>query len=478
MKNIACQSRLLMLLLLFSAMVALPIYAEDPPPSLASMCNGLSQVFSDTATTQPLKFQIDVEQQRIVTASKAMPVAALQFMGQRWSKPTQAVVNWQGKRKSVLLLGGGYDATGKVECSDPRFHDQGYGCPSYDPEFALGAGIYMFDAENGDLLWWSSAKASNTWGTQTVTRHADLKYSVVGQINSIDRDGDGLSDAFYFADLGGQVFRVDLNNQENDSNKLVRRVVRIFDAHQDRGLSPRFYGMPSFSVHTNPTGQNLYGMIAVSSGNASSPQLEGDGLSAQDGIFVVYDDDIVRPDLYQSRQLNSVDIQLSQLTQFTADFNLLQSRSQSGWWYPFSPRAQDVGKIKGLGDVIVIDHQLYAHVYHTPEQSSVAAEDACAEVQANVGQSYLYQLCLPDGRCAKSSQPSNRARQYLLGAGIMSNRLQVDQQGAVTRLSFLVERNNAQETCSNLTDLGALACLQFNFILRLQSLSWLEQRAE
>ena len=31
-------------------------------------------------------------------------------MGQSWSKPTLAYVNWFGTRKLVMIVGGGYDA--------------------------------------------------------------------------------------------------------------------------------------------------------------------------------------------------------------------------------------------------------------------------------------------------------------------------------------------------------------------------------
>lgn len=426
-----------------------------------------------------LKFQIDPDHQQIVTPNSVRRVPALQFMGQSWSKPTLSYVNWQGQRKLVMLVGGGFDANGAVNCVDPRLNHQGYHCPTYDPKWAAGAGIYMFDAANGDLLWWTSAQASTSLGAQTATWHRDLKYSVVSQINSIDRDGDGLSDAFYFADLGGQIFRVDLNNLENDSSKLVHAVVRIFDAHQDRGLSPRFYRMPSFSVHAKQSDQNLYGMVALTSGNANSPHLEGASLSAQDGVFVIYDQDIVRDDLYRSRQLTSVDISVSKLTRFSADLNTPLGRTEQqrwGWWYPFSPRIEDAGKIKGLGDVRVIDHHLYVHVYHQVEQVNAAAVDPCTQVPGNMGRSYLYQFCLPGGRCADSMQATG-VRQQLLGTGLIKNAfvLVTEQGQSYLRLQ---PSPTAFGGCDTRGNPDRLECLQFNFIRRMQTLRWFEQRAE
>ncbi|KCX64468.1 neisseria PilC beta-propeller domain protein [Acinetobacter baumannii 754286] len=95
----------------------------------------------------------------------------------------------------------------------------------------------MFDANNGDLLWWSSANASAGGGADAYTQNNDLKYSVVSQINAVDRDSDGLIDHLYFGDLGGQVFRVDLNNNavganaETQKANFATHVVRVLNHH-------------------------------------------------------------------------------------------------------------------------------------------------------------------------------------------------------------------------------------------------------
>lgn len=454
-----------------------------------------AQVQSGLGLAQ-LKFQIDPANQQIVMQNRVAHVPALQFMGQSWSKPTLTYVNWQGQRTLVMVVGGGFDATGRVNCIDPRFNDQGYACPNYDPKIAVGAGIYMFDAFKGDLLWWSSVNANQTLGAQSATWHRDLKYSVVSQINSIDRDGDGLSDAFYFADLGGQVFRVDLNNQENDPAKLVQRVVRILDVHQAQGLSPRFYRMPSFSVHIDPREQQRYGMIALSSGNASSVMIEGASLSAQDGIFVVYDKDIVRSDLYGSRQLESTEIPLQKLTPLNADMTMngpvsMSTTSHWGWWYPFSSRAEDAGTIKGLGDVLVIDHRLFAHVYHKAEQASQSVTDPCGEqgdaiigtaskaLKGRVqGQSYLYQLCLPEANCLEDKISGEVVKRIALGTAVVRNGFVLEQQNNQSWLKLGLSPMAAQSRCDVDSNSDRLECLQFKFKLRMKTLRWFEQWLE
>ncbi len=223
-----------------------------------------------------LKFHIDPANQTIhygaykdannndVAAGEHSNVGALSYMGDSWSKPTFAYVNFGGEKKLVMFVGGGYD--------------EGYEAPDYNPTTATkGTGVYMFDANNGKLLWWTGVNATTKGGAEAYTTSTDMKYSVVSQINAIDRDNDGLVDNLYFGDLGGQAFRVDLNNAatgtgdnaavklESQKTNFATRVVLLTSRHAG-GASPRFYEMPSFSVHRDSS-LGLYGVVALSSGN-------------------------------------------------------------------------------------------------------------------------------------------------------------------------------------------------------------------
>lgn len=50
----------------------------------------------------------------------------------------------------------------------------------------------------------------------------------------------------YFGDLGGQGFRVDINNAK-DTDVFAPRVVTLFKEAPEGQLKPRFYDMPSVS---------------------------------------------------------------------------------------------------------------------------------------------------------------------------------------------------------------------------------------
>src|SRR5690606_6462632 len=237
---------------------------------------------------------------------------ALSYMGQSWSKPTLAYVKFGGTKKLVMFVGGGYDAKGATTAcnatDDAVAKNIGYECATYDQNTTTGsgAGVYMFSAggdDQGKLLWWASANATAAKGAEAYTNASatsiNMKYSVVSQINAIDRDNDGLVDNLYFGDLGGQAFRVDLNNAATGTTasdkkaNFAKRVVRLFDEHATGGASPRFYEMPSVSIHDSDDG--YVAAVAFSSGNRSSPLVgaagtnqAGSATSAVDGVFVAY----------------------------------------------------------------------------------------------------------------------------------------------------------------------------------------------
>ncbi len=183
-----------------------------------------------------LKFHIDPDYSKIYKSSSTTTgVTALSYMGQSWSKPTIAYVKFGGVKKLVMFVGGGYD--------------EGYENAAYNQTNGIGAGVYMFDANNGDLLWWTSANATAAKGAEAYTNASastiNMKYSVVSQINAIDRDSDGLVDNLYFGDLGGQAFRVDLNNAATGADasakkaNFAKRVVRLFSENVTTGASSK-----------------------------------------------------------------------------------------------------------------------------------------------------------------------------------------------------------------------------------------------
>ncbi|MHA3092573.1 pilus assembly protein [Acinetobacter brisouii] len=414
-----------------------------------------------------LKFHISPDDSSITNSTETTSnVSALSFMGQSWSKPTIARVKFAGQSKLVMIVGGGYDA--------------GYESPNYDQTNQKGAGIYMFDADNGQLLWWASANASSATdvqGAQAVTANSNLKYSVVSQINAIDRDGDGYVDNLYFGDLGGQAFRIDLNNTTSTATqKIDARVVRLTNQHVTGGASPRFYEMPSVSAQTDSS-LGLFVAVALSSGNRSSPlsgAISATGTaqnnttastSADDGVFVIYDKDIGNTNLYNS----SYTLQTQDAALLSLNTNYAEgiATSNGGWFYRYGNGAGD-GVWKGMNALYAIDSILYVNVYY---RDSISGNSTCNGGIA--GQSYLYRFCLPTGKCDRFTSSVNTdgtPDRVKLGAGILGAGL-----GASNATGNEVKSTITTSTdCTQAANKNKIECQSFSNAGTIRTLRWYE----
>ncbi|ENW93983.1 PilC/PilY family type IV pilus protein [Acinetobacter dispersus] len=397
----------------------------------------------------------------------------LHYMGQSWSKPTIAWVNWGGVRKLVMFVGGGYD--------------EGYEAPDYDQDNNIttpkrGAGVYMFDAGNGELLWWASANVKSGM-SGTGVKDDNLKYSVVSQINAVDRNGDGTVDHLYFGDLGGQAFRIDLDNKKDTATSaFAKRIVRLYDAHVAGGISPRFYEMPSFSIHSGIDG--LFGVVALSSGNRSSPLVGGAATNrtstatANDAVYVIYDNDVARSDLYsiandklRTSATNS-GVSLTLIT--SGNFSTLKdgiaqktgANYTGGWKYQYDTTA---GKYKGMNEIYALDGMLYVNVYHKDGTGIVGA---CGS--GVIGDTELYQFCLPSGKCSFYTSSTAGPNKTVLGGGILGTGLGQGVSNKQGETGLIVKK--ADNFCDDEKNKNKPECQLFDTGAKLQHLRWYESR--
>lgn len=376
-----------------------------------------------------LKFHIDPASQKVYSGSTSKTFTELQYMGQSWSKPSIAWVNWGGSRKRVMFVGGGYDAGG--DDGDARTNGvkgtyAGYEDHNYNQTNKIGAGVYMFDADNGDLLWWASANASSTSGGATdngviATEYDALKYSVTSQIRTVDRDGDDLIDHIYFGDLGGQLFRVDFDNTQTTKEAVPKTPVLLLNLN-DAEKSPRFYDMPSFSLYSS-SGET-FALISIGSGNRSQPLQDfsaGDSSYDYDAIYNIYDKDVARRDLFNraaTAPLKTENIKKKELREIT-DSNRFSTTtpvapySSKGWYYRFQNCTAGVkqydkdGKLiptkcdsykkqseKVFGTPLAMNYKLYVSTFDASKPG--ISGDCGAGVK---GESMITAFCLPYGQC-------------------------------------------------------------------------------
>lgn len=424
-----------------------------------------------------LKFHIDPSSGKVYSKDypEGKAFSVIENMGQSWSKPKLDYVNWKGQRKLVMFVGGGYDAGGNdgdgLWVDGVRTGYAGYEHYDYQQENRRGAGVYMFDADNGDLLWYANTPADSDAESESSApttdpstpveaiphiSHSDLQYSVVSEIKTVDRNNDGMVDHIYFGDLAGQAFRVDF---ARNATKFDSQINKILDVHQTDGTSPRFYLAPVFTAHHSSDRLEGANVVVVSfvSGNKSSPLLatsdspevtgKRDSIGLQyDAVYAIYDYDIhPNGDFYPDSNITART--LAATTDTTAattklmyiGYENLVRKDQAdgnnrtrvmgaianpitgwgGWYFRFDKKFSATGEnhadvgasvIKGLAPLIAMEGNLYVTMYDASEDGT--SSDCGAGVK---GQSFAQRLCLPTGVCAENANYS-----YNLGAGIVS----------------------------------------------------------
>jgi type IV pilus assembly protein PilY1 len=163
-------------------------------------------------------------------------------LGETWSTVNVRKVKDGATEKTVLVFGGGYDAT--QDNASVRTVD------------GVGNTVYIADAATGAKLWSAS--------------HADMDYSIPARVLPVDVSSDGFIDRLYAADMGGQVFRFDINNNNGSALSASITGGRVADlAGDDEANARRFYYPPDVALIDAPDG--AYHALVLSSGFRAHP---------------------------------------------------------------------------------------------------------------------------------------------------------------------------------------------------------------
>lgn len=417
--------------------------------------------------------------------------AAFARMGQTWGKPAVGFVKVNGKRVMVNFLPGGYDT--------------GYEKATYKPTAAKpaqGNAVYMVkvgeekantdkvlvtdtDSDSGRLLWWASYGSgkdhTNNYTTRSTnlqkSEHQDMFNSIVNEIRTVDRDYDGLTDHIYFADLGGRVWRADINNPKyKDKNGKdtgtfrVDRVVKVLDVSDQKSTDdapPRIYERPLFTATDEIEQGSPMGQITVGTGNRSLPIT--DKRSQADAVYSFIDKDVFKKNFFCTKSdtdcpasnagkttLSTVGLTTSSLEPltFTNDDAKIKAymtetdtrkERRQGWYYVLNQWNKIDGQnqnaqitniveqnVKGLKMFNEPDAQaglLYISIFNP--NINLMGGGCSATVQ---GATERLLMCLPFGNCANSNynnalsgstptptQSFEKRSVGLAGAGIIDN---------------------------------------------------------
>jgi type IV pilus assembly protein PilY1 len=184
-------------------------------------------------------------------------------LGQTWSRPRVTLV--KGYANPVLVFAGGYDP---AEDAEP---------PTAD---TMGRGIFVVDAVTGIRVWNAAYTASTTACTGSTTQAAcavsGMNWAMPADISFIDRDNDGKTDRFYASDLGGNVWRVDLEPTAGNTPEKwqVTKFATLGCATGSCtiGTTPRKFFFPPNVVSVGATGaSSSYDVVLLGSGDREHP---------------------------------------------------------------------------------------------------------------------------------------------------------------------------------------------------------------
>lgn len=438
-----------------------------------------------TPTTPKLLFRVDATS------------TGLSRLGQTWSKPVLANIRYNGAIKRVMIVGGGYDAC----YENPRFRLNASVSNTDYPDTACnnkaqaqGNAVYMLDAKTGAVIWSATYSSAATDGKLYMT------HSIVSRIATLDRDADGLVDHLYFGDLGGQVFRADLNNASQrttgQTSQFGVRVARLANlattsagAAITNGDNPRFYQAPTITIHDQGTATFI--LVGIASGDRStpldvSPSIGREGMLPAailtgrpvNNVYGILDRDFINTDLMNSSttytSLKSKNLTLANLQKnpqtlssvVAAFFPYAAGTSKEGWYRSLSSIAdgtEKAGVIRTSGGMkafeeepLAITGNLLVPVYD-PEGTGVSAGDPC--LPRVVGETDRQQFCLPYGVCLNADGTKNTTLEAKTGFRLLNNANHPDAVvGAGIRGMTLgpkiPDTNTSPNSCGNLTLVG------------------------
>lgn len=331
--------------------------------------------------------------------------AGFEALGQSWSQPVIAYSKINGT-KPVLIFGAGYD-TGK----------DSIGVVGTDDD--IGVGIFMVDAESGDLLWQLSTQAG-----ATMTTFSGLD-SIPSKIETLDSDGDGYTDRLYVGDTGGKIWRIDMPG--GDIGDWTAIELASLGRHSQAGIinDRRFFNKPTvvraliseavetmvetqllddhgygrLDAHGNPIMESSleisrfekpYDAVLLGSGNVTHPL----GKDVTDKFFMIKDEIVITQTLVQPTS-----IEVSNLLDYTAnpyeglvgdelDQKQIDLGDNSGWMLTFE---KSIEGEKSMSSAIVIAGVAYFNTY-TPGVE--VADESCG---VTLGEAAIYPIGLALG---------------------------------------------------------------------------------
>ncbi len=333
-------------------------------------------------------------------------------LGQSWSTPVPVILPGHQELvttssinyKYALAFGAGYDSTNDDDRQGEDFIDAAGDSHKVRKYSQNGRGLFFVDASSGSLIQSFTAPDAIDTANPIQYESSDLKWSVVASPAPMDSNGDGLTDRVYFADTGGNVFRIDIGKAYLDANApdvetalwSMIKLAELGADETDIRPSPdiiddrRFMYQPEL-VRTTYRGR-AYDAVVLGSGNRANPM----ATSNTDRYYVIRDTNIFYNRFGSCNDCTTPPNVISHSDLYDASSNLIQQGtdqqtasglsllgSSKGWYINLAASGE---KTTTTGDVY--SGQL---LYSTYAPSSAPGANICTP---SIGSSRFYVMDL------------------------------------------------------------------------------------
>ncbi len=209
--------------------------------------------------------------------------------GQSWPEPQIGNIQIGDSIKTVMMLGGGYDKARDDAVNYKKVVVNGVTREVIDgiayndkPANTQGNGLFIIDINSGAVIW-STNKTSD--GTA-------IKDSIAAEVTPFGFNQEGLIEHFYAADTGGNVYRVDIDNERSKESGggVFAEAKHIADLNVDTGKADnrRIYYSPTAAV-IEGAGITPFVGIAIGTGYRAHPLDE----TVSDYFYMIKDSSVL-----------------------------------------------------------------------------------------------------------------------------------------------------------------------------------------
>lgn len=229
-------------------------------------------------------------------------------LGQSWSEPEIIKVVIGNAEKYVFFIGGGYDSLNEDVV------------PRTTTEPMVGRAVYAVDVLTGQKIWEYSYTTSVTDDVDNTKD--DMTYAIPGSVTVVDADGNGYADRVYAGDVGGQLWRFDIDN--NDTASWTGKIIFKSNPGADGSSGRKIFYPPDYVQEIG------YDILYFGTGDRAHPR----NTDVVDRLYAIKDNNNITTPL---TELDLVDVtenllQASGTIQSEIDSILASLASGSGWY--------------------------------------------------------------------------------------------------------------------------------------------------